>query len=155
VIANRGASGIDGTVSTAAGVAMGSGTPTWALIGDLALLHDASAVLWAGPQVRNLTLIVINNGGGGIFAMLPQAGLDAPERDLFETPHQVDVARLAAAAGIPHRRVERGSDVAHAVLEEQTGGMRLVEVCTDRARNAAQHAAVTAAVSGAIDAMRG
>jgi 2-succinyl-5-enolpyruvyl-6-hydroxy-3-cyclohexene-1-carboxylate synthase len=154
VIANRGASGIDGTVSTAAGVATGSGVPTWALIGDLALLHDASALLWTGAQVSNLTLVVLNNGGGGIFAMLPQAGLDAPERDLFETPHQVDIASLATAAGIAHRRVERGSGVARAALEEQTGRMGLVEVCTDRARNAEQHAAVTAAVSRAVVALR-
>jgi 2-succinyl-5-enolpyruvyl-6-hydroxy-3-cyclohexene-1-carboxylate synthase len=153
VIANRGASGIDGTVSTAVGVATSTSTPTWALLGDLALLHDSSALLWAATRIRGLTLVVVNNRGGGIFAMLPQAGLDARERDLFETPHDVDIAALARASGAAYRAVVRAADLHDAVLEPTTAGLRIVEVRSEMRSNAERHVAVAATVAAAITAL--
>jgi 2-succinyl-5-enolpyruvyl-6-hydroxy-3-cyclohexene-1-carboxylate synthase len=153
VLANRGASGIDGTVSTAIGVATATDAPTWALIGDLALLHDASALLWAGRRIRGLTLVVLNNGGGAIFALLPQARLDAGERDLFETPHDVDIAALARASGAEYRAVVRAADLRDAVREPTTAGLRIVEVQSEIRSNAERHVAVAAVVAATGQAL--
>jgi 2-succinyl-5-enolpyruvyl-6-hydroxy-3-cyclohexene-1-carboxylate synthase len=99
---NRGVSGIDGQVSTLAGLNH-SGVPTWALLGDLSLCHDLSGLLQARRLKR--PILVINNGGGRIFDYLPQHGL--PDfQALWRTPVDIDLGQLAASVGLEHARVD-------------------------------------------------
>ncbi|MEO8423172.1 MAG: 2-succinyl-5-enolpyruvyl-6-hydroxy-3-cyclohexene-1-carboxylic-acid synthase [Actinomycetota bacterium] len=151
VLANRGASGIDGLASTALGAAAAGTGPTFALIGDLSLLHDAGALIWNGQRrSSDLVLVVANNRGGAIFASMDQR--DLPERDrLFVTPQDVDLAALCRAADVGHRRLERMSDLDGAVRDAQAaGGIRMVEVPTPAERSRRQRAEVQASVDAAL-----
>ncbi len=147
VLANRGANGIDGVVSTAVGAALGTGAPTALLIGDIALLHDSNGLLGLGRRDVDLTIVVIDNDGGGIFSFLPQAALLPPERfeQLFGTPHGVDPSALAAVHGIP---TTDWDGLAEALKEGR--GARLVHVRTDRAANVAVHDEINRAVIAAL-----
>ncbi|MEA5452724.1 2-succinyl-5-enolpyruvyl-6-hydroxy-3-cyclohexene-1-carboxylic-acid synthase [Leptolyngbya sp. CCNP1308] len=135
---NRGANGIDGTLSTALGVAHG-GPPTVLLTGDLALLHDTNGWL-SVPRLRgHLTVVVINNQGGGIFDRLPIATLPAPGdrwfEDFFTTPQTVDLNRLCAAYGVNYERVDTWSQLKASVSSLPTTGVRVLEVRCDRAQS--------------------
>jgi 2-succinyl-5-enolpyruvyl-6-hydroxy-3-cyclohexene-1-carboxylate synthase len=149
VVANRGVSGIDGFVSTAQGVALGRSGPTWALAGDLSLLHDANGL--AVDRPADVTYIVVNNNGGGIFSLLPQATSVEPatfER-IFGTPHHVDLAALVAAYGVGYTRAATTGEFAQE-LEKSPKGLSIVEVKTDRAANAALHDRLRAAADSAV-----
>jgi 2-succinyl-5-enolpyruvyl-6-hydroxy-3-cyclohexene-1-carboxylate synthase len=139
VLASRGASGIDGTTSAAIGAALAhqadGGGPAFALVGDLAFVHDAPGLaLGPGEPRPDLCLIVVNNDGGAIFSTLEQARFAAPFERVFGTPHGTNLAQLAGAFGVPCTRAETAEDVAKAVAETEPGsGLRVVEVRTDRA----------------------
>jgi 2-succinyl-5-enolpyruvyl-6-hydroxy-3-cyclohexene-1-carboxylate synthase len=141
VLANRGANGIDGVVSTAVGVAL-SGCPTAVLVGDVAFLHDTNALLGLARRPVDLVMVVVDNDGGGIFSFLPQADVLPPDRfeQLFGTPHGVDLAALGDAHGIDVMVVARAGDVAVAVAEALgKGGTRIVVARSDRADNVRVH----------------
>ncbi len=148
LLCNRGANGIDGLVSAGIGAARESGRPTTIVTGELGLLHDLGS-LAALPEVQTpVRIVVIDNGGGGIFHFLPQQeSLGGEEFEaLFGTPRSLSVERAAAAFGVPHRRL--GSLAAlPAALAEGTG---VIEVRTDRNTNVAAHRAATAAVARAL-----
>jgi 2-succinyl-5-enolpyruvyl-6-hydroxy-3-cyclohexene-1-carboxylate synthase len=153
VCANRGANGIDGVVSTAIGVALGSGDPTALLIGDLAFLHDSNGLLGCVDRPLDLVIVVVDNDGGGIFSFLPQADVVTPARfeQLYGTPHGLDLVALAGAYGVRARRVEPGDDLG-AVLETAlvTAGVDVLVVPTDRAANLEVHRQLNAAVAAAV-----
>ena len=136
VYASRGANGIDGTLSTALGVAHASGRPTVLLTGDLAFLHDANGLMSARELDGALTVILINNSGGRIFEHLPIAEFEPPFERFFGTPPTVDFARLCAAHEVTHRRV---IDVSDSTLQAEIGapGMRVWEIRTDGKKDAA------------------
>ncbi len=150
VISNRGASGIDGLVSTALGV--GATGPAVALVGDLSLLHDQNGFLVA-PRPA-LVVVILNNDGGGIFSFLPQAGFPASFEQLFGTPTGANLAKLAEFYGLAHRLVEKASDVGSAVTNGITGGgVQLIEIRTDRNENLVLHRRLTAAVVEGVEVL--
>jgi 2-succinyl-5-enolpyruvyl-6-hydroxy-3-cyclohexene-1-carboxylate synthase len=136
VFFSRGANGIDGTLSTALGVAHGN-VPTVLLTGDLALLHDTNGFL-SVPQLRgSLTIVLVNNGGGGIFNHLPVSQFNPPFEKYWATPQSVDFAKLCAAYGVAHVVVNDVVQLSALVAELPVTGVRVLEVCTERARDAA------------------
>jgi 2-succinyl-5-enolpyruvyl-6-hydroxy-3-cyclohexene-1-carboxylate synthase len=146
VYANRGLSGIDGNVSTAAGLALALERPTHALIGDLTALHDATGLVVGPEEPRpDLRLVVANDDGGSIFATLEQglpAHMGAFER-LFGTPVGLQFEALAAAAAIGYRRVQNAEALAE-VLAEPPVGMELVDAVIDRAHRRTLDREITA-----------
>ena len=157
VLASRGTSGIDGTVSTAMGAALAhqrrGGGPAAALLGDLAFLHDAPGLfLGPGEPRPDLVLVVVNNNGGGIFSLLEQAEHDGPFERVFGTPHGAALASLAAAAGLPAVTLDRAADLGAALRGK---GIRVVEVRTSRADGAALRRELQDAFSAAAAAAGG
>jgi len=159
VLANRGANGIDGMVSTALGVAAGASGgagPVVALLGDLAFLHDGGGLLGASRRDVSCTFVVVDNDGGGIFGFLPQATQVPAERfeRLFGTPHGVDIAALAAVHGIPVTLVAVAEEVGPAVAAAtDAGGVRLVLVRTNREMNLSVHAELGDAVEHGLSGL--
>jgi len=136
VFFNRGANGIDGTLSTALGAAHNAG-PVALLTGDLALLHDSNGLLLA-PRFRgSLTIVLINNHGGGIFEHLPVAQFGQIFEEFFATPQEVDFAKLCSAHGVAHAHVEDWSHFEHLISSPAAPGIRVLELRTDRKRDAA------------------
>ncbi|MEU8147679.1 2-succinyl-5-enolpyruvyl-6-hydroxy-3-cyclohexene-1-carboxylic-acid synthase [Nonomuraea sp. NPDC048901] len=148
LLANRGASGIDGLVSSAMGAALAHNGPSYALMGDLSFLHDQNGLILGPREPRpDLCLVVVNNDGGGIFSLLPQAAVRDPFERVFGTPHGVDLGYVAASTGTPYQLVEDLSDLPKALRGE---GPRLVEVRTDREANAVVHARLREAAHAAV-----
>lgn len=133
---NRGANGIDGTLSTALGVAHG-GRPAVLLTGDLALLHDANGFLLSAKLKGSLTVVLINNDGGGIFEHLPVAKFDPPFEEFFATPQSTDFAKLCSAHGVPHVTVKSWTHFEQLLAKLPKRGVRVLELRTDRKRDAA------------------
>jgi 2-succinyl-5-enolpyruvyl-6-hydroxy-3-cyclohexene-1-carboxylate synthase len=158
VLANRGAAGIDGTVSTAVGAALAwqaaGGGPAFALLGDLTLLHDANGLVLGPDEPRpDLTLVVLDNDGGAIFGLLEQG---APEHAasferVFGTPHGVDLAALCGATGTPLTRVSTAAEAVAAALDPRAG-LQVVQVRTDRRAVPGLQARLRAAVAAAVTA---
>jgi 2-succinyl-5-enolpyruvyl-6-hydroxy-3-cyclohexene-1-carboxylate synthase len=134
-----------------------TGVPTVALIGDLAFTYDAGALLWACDRDIDLTLVVVDNDGGGIFSFLPQASALAPERfeRFWGTPHGLDLAAIATAYGATCAEVASVADLRDALAVVGSGrGVRVLRCPTDRARNVGRHAAIEQAVAAAVAGLR-
>ncbi len=155
VLANRGANGIDGTASTALGVAAASPGRTVLLTGDVALLHDLGGLLGARRTQTALTIVLVNNDGGGIFHFLPVAA----EQDAFEehvaTPHGIDFEHAAKLYGFAYRLAATPEGFDAELRNALEGaGSTIVEVRTDRAANVDLHRRVWAQVERAIQAAK-
>jgi len=143
---NRGANGIDGTLSTALGVAYAN-APAVLLTGDLALLHDTNGFLQRTSLKGSLTIVLVNNNGGGIFQHLPVAEFEPPFEKFFGTPQDVDFAKLCAAYGIEHRVIESWLPLQDALKALPASGIRVLEIRTDRRRDVAFRKALFATVA--------
>jgi 2-succinyl-5-enolpyruvyl-6-hydroxy-3-cyclohexene-1-carboxylate synthase len=151
-VANRGANGIDGTFSCALGTAL-AGAPTLLVSGDLALLHDASGWVGAARSGADLCAVVLDNGGGGIFELLPAARSfprDAFERHLA-APHGLDLVAALRGFGLRARAVERAKDLCDEVRAALARpGIDVLVIPGDRRANAALHAELMAAAAAAV-----
>jgi len=141
VFVNRGANGIDGVVSTAAGVALGTGRPTLAVVGDLAFLHDAGGLRSWREARAPAVILLLDNDGGGIFSHLPVARHEALFEPLFGTPQGADLAAVSQAARLAHRQPGSLDEVeALAARTFAQGGVQVVQWRTDRAETAREQA---------------
>jgi len=136
IIANRGLAGIDGTLSTAIGAALGRPHTTRAIayVGDVTFLHDLTGLVIGGAEQRpDLTVVVANDDGGSIFATLEQGAEEYADRfeKVFGTPHGADLAALCTGLRIPHWRVSDRAELAHA-LANPNGGIEVVEAVVRR-----------------------
>lgn len=148
-LANRGANGIDGLVSSGVGAASATGAGTWIVTGDLGLFHDMNGLGALRHATAPVRIIVLDNGGGGIFELLPQA--EQLEREEFEalfgTPVGLAAEKVAALHGVPHRRIERLDELAACA----GGGTQLIEVPVDRRTDAGLRRRLAEAGAGAVE----
>ncbi len=162
-LGNRGVSGIDGVVSSALGAAVATDGPVLAVVGDLSFLHDLNAIATARAAELRVTVVVVDNDGGGIFSFLPQASAEAPEaglplhfEELFGTPHGVDLLAVAAALGAETEELQPGrvgEAIGRAVAaSRQRPGIRILRLRSERARNVELHRRVAGAVEAAVEA---
>ncbi len=134
VFASRGVNGIDGTLSIALGIAH-ENQPSVLLTGDLAFLHDSNGLLIAPKFKGHLTVILINNRGGGIFNHLPVASFDLPFEDFFATPQTVNFQKWVEGASCEYIHVEHMDELATYLSTMPSRGIRVIEVETDRYRD--------------------
>ncbi|MEG4013056.1 MULTISPECIES: 2-succinyl-5-enolpyruvyl-6-hydroxy-3-cyclohexene-1-carboxylic-acid synthase [unclassified Microcoleus] len=132
---NRGANGIDGTLSTALGVAHRNQSSIL-LTGDLALLHDTNGFLIQNKFVGHLTIVLINNNGGGIFEMLPVAKFDPPFEEFFATPQDINFAQLCATYGVEHEIIDDWEQLKQKLNFLPNNGIRVLELLTNRRTDA-------------------
>lgn len=156
VVSNRGANGIDGVVSTALGAAaagrQNGGGPLILVIGDLAFYHDMNGLLAAKLHSLDATIVIVNNDGGGIFSFLPQARHPEHFEKLFGTPHGLDFEPAASLYDATYQRAHDSASLRRCVGDAlQRGGLQLVEIRTERARNVVLHREAWEAVSNALE----
>jgi len=152
VLANRGAAGIDGVLSTALGACAAAG-PVALLMGDLAFLHDISALLTARRLALSCTVVVLNDDGGGIFDRLPIAaeGARVGFEELFRVSHGTDLGQLVRGFGCEHTRVDDAVGLDRALRDSlRRDGVQVVEIPIDPAENLAAHRACQDAVAKAL-----
>jgi len=140
IFANRGANGIDGVMSTAVGFSFGrSDRELYLLIGDLAFLHDVNALIATRYQPCNITVIVLNNDGGGIFSYLSQSTVKEYYEDLFGTPTALKFEDIANMYDMEYVQINELSEMNSVLSKEKQKPLRLIEVFTDRQENVAAH----------------
>ena len=133
---NRGANGIDGTLSTALGMAY-QNRPAVLLTGDLALLHDTNGFLLRSHFQGHLTIVLVNNNGGGIFNLLPISQFEPPFEEFFATPQDIDFGRLCHTYSVDYERIETWEQLSDRLSTLPASGIRLLELVTNRQQDAA------------------
>ncbi|MGI9667762.1 MAG: 2-succinyl-5-enolpyruvyl-6-hydroxy-3-cyclohexene-1-carboxylic-acid synthase [Acidimicrobiia bacterium] len=151
ILSNRGVNGIDGNISSAVGAALAA--PTTLLIGDIAALHDVSALAEAAALQAPLRIVVVNNNGGGIFSFLPQATSPVVVNEAYEkhwgTPHGLALVPIASSMGVASANVHSARELDD-VLSSRPEGVELIEIRTDRDANVSHHAHIRTAVATAL-----
>lgn len=153
VYGNRGASGIDGNVSTALGLAAATGRSVIAFLGDITFYHDMNGLLAIGQHgLNNVTFVVTNNDGGGIFRRLPIARHDPPFTDLFLTPHGLTFGHAAALYGLEYTAVRDAAELEAALANRRPPtAAHLIEIITDGAADYERHRAILVAVAAEVE----
>jgi len=157
IMGNRGANGIDGVVSSALGASAGAGQnrPTMLVLGDLSFFHDLNGLLAARLHGLNLTIVLINNDGGGIFSFLPQAAYPEHFEQLFGTPTGLDFRLAVQMYGGEYQKVENWEQFRKGVRRGlDSGGLHVIEVPTERASNVKMHRQLWEVVGKALNNTR-
>lgn len=152
IFANRGANGIDGVVSTAFGIQAARQRPTWLLIGDLSFLHDVNGLIVSRFHDTDLTVIIMNNDGGGIFSYLPQAESGPHFEELFGTPTGLTFGHIAAMYDAQYKAIETLEDFEVELAKEKEKNVRIIEVFTDRNANVKAHRALWSKIAERFEA---
>lgn len=139
IYANRGANGIDGVVSTAFGVQAAKQRPAYLLIGDLSFLHDMNGLIASKMQATDLTIVIMNNDGGGIFSYLPQSQEERYFENLFGTPTGLTFKDAAKMYDAQYASVETAEQLADALDQPKDKAVKIIEVSTDRQHNVITH----------------
>lgn len=154
VTANRGASGIDGSIATAAGFAHGLKAPVTAVIGDLAFLHDVNSFPLVNAGRWPVTLVVINNNGGGIFSFLPVRECRGIFEDYFGTPHDLSIEKMAGAFDLDYcRQDDRDQFVDTYQRAQRSGRSSVIEIATDRENAYQQHRSLQELIRTMVDGL--
>lgn len=151
IYANRGTNGIDGVVSTALGVYAATKRPGYLLIGDLAFLHDVNGLIVSRFQKTDLTVVVMNNDGGGIFSYLPQSTETNYFEHLFGTPTGLKFSHIAAMYDAQYDAVHKKEDFHKVLSEQKRKDIRIIEVFTNRQVNTETHRKLWTAISKELD----
>lgn len=152
IFANRGTNGIDGVVSTAFGIQAARQRPTWLLIGDLSFLHDVNGLLVSRFHDTDLTIVIMNNDGGGIFSYLPQAESGPHFEELFGTPTGLTFGHIAAMYDAQYKAIENLEDFEVELAKDKVKNIRIIEVFTDRNANVKAHRALWAEIVERLEA---
>ena len=152
VMGNRGASGIDGVISTALGAGGGAGVPVVAVVvSDLSFFHDMTGLLMTKNSEINATIVVVNNDGGGIFSFLPQAEHPAHFEKVYGTPHGLTFGSVAELYGLEYTRVSTWEEFGEAVDRGTSDiGTSIIEVPSSRERNVVLHREAWAVASDSL-----
>lgn len=152
LFANRGANGIDGVVSTAFGIQAARKRPTYLLIGDLSFLHDVNGLIVSRFHETDVTIIILNNDGGGIFSYLPQSTVPNHFEELFGTPTGLTFEHIAAMYDAQYAAIHTVEEFEAELRKEKTKDVRILEVFTSRPINVQSHRAYWADIIERIDA---
>lgn len=151
---NRGVSGIDGSVASAAGFASGNGRPTTLILGDLAMLHDLNSLLLARNSHSQIIIVVLNNNGGGIFSFLPIASENPHFENFFATPNNLTFEKAASLFDLSYHCPSTNRDFEMLYLETLSSSKSaLIEVKTEREANRRQHQRVWQNVASEVDSL--
>ncbi len=152
VYANRGTNGIDGVVSTALGIQAATKRPGFLLIGDLAFLHDINGLVVTRFNETDLTIVIMNNDGGGIFSYLPQSTETNYFEHLFGTPTGLEFSAIATMYDAQYDVVHTKEDFQTVLSKDKTKNIRIIEVRTDRKINTETHRKLWVAITEELDA---
>lgn len=151
LFSNRGANGIDGVVSTALGVQTAQGRPAWLLIGDLSFLHDVNGLIVTRFHETDLTIVIMNNDGGGIFSYLPQATSPAHFEELFGTPTGLTFEHIAAMYDAQYAAVKSRAEFEQELNKRKEKNVRIIEVFTNRFENVEAHRSLWSKVAKGLE----